>query len=294
MNESNLLINNEFSRNIGLLSIDQQRRLLDSRVAVVGAGGVGGLHILTLARLGVGAFHIADPDVFEVANISRQFGASQRTLGRNKAEVLAEMVHDINPRAEVVTFPAGIDKDNADSFLANCQVLVDGIDFFAFDVRRMLFYRARQQGIYAVTCAPLGFGSTLQVFAPTGMDFDGYFGTRDDQSLTRNLAAFAAGLAPSPYHIAYMDLDKVDIKQQKGPAVAPACTLAASLLATEVVKIITGAQKVLSVPHYIQIDMYRRKLKTGYLVWGGKNPLQRLKAWLIFRRFRERMEDSHQ
>jgi hypothetical protein len=89
-------------------------------------------------------------------------------------------------------------------------------------------------------------------------------------------------------------LDKVDIKQQKGPAVAPACTLAASLLATEVVKIITGAQKVLSVPHYIQIDMYRRKLKTGYLVWGGKNPLQRLKAWLIFRRFRERMEDSHQ
>ena len=294
MNESDLLIDNEFSRNIGLLSIDQQRRLLDSRVAVVGAGGVGGLHILTLARLGVGAFHIADPDVFEAANVSRQFGASQKTLGRNKSEVLAEMVRDINPHAEVVTFPEGVDEDNADSFLAHCQVLVDGIDFFAFNVRRMLFYRARQQGIYALTCAPLGFGSTLQVFAPGGMDFDSYCGTCEDQSLTRNLASFAAGLAPSPYHIAYMDLSKVDIRRQKGPAVAPACTLATSLLTTEVVKIITGSQKVFPVPHYIQIDMYRRKLKKGYLWWGGKNPLQRLKSWLIYRQFRKRMGEREQ
>ncbi|MEJ2200100.1 MAG: ThiF family adenylyltransferase [Desulfuromonadaceae bacterium] len=249
MHEMDLLINNEFSRNIGLLSIEQQRRLLASRVAVVGAGGVGGLHILTLARLGVGAFHIADPDVFEAANVSRQYGASQTSLGRNKAEVLAEMVRDINPQAEIVTFPAGVDDHNADSFLDNCQVLVDGIDFFAFNIRRMLFDRARQLGIHAVTCAPLGFGSTLQVFAPGGMDFDSYFGTSDQQSLLRNLASFAAGLAPNPYHIAYMDLDKVDIKQQKGPAVAPACTLAASLLTTAIVKILTGSQKVFAVPH---------------------------------------------
>jgi len=44
-------------------------------------------------------------------------------------------------------------------------------------------------------------------------------------------------------------------------------------------------QKVLAVPHYIQIDMYRRKLKKGYLLWGGKNPVQRLKTWLIYRQF---------
>jgi|LGVF01.2.fsa_nt_gb molybdopterin/thiamine biosynthesis adenylyltransferase len=288
---SDLLINNEFSRNIGLLSIDQQRQLLNSRVAVVGAGGVGGLHILTLARLGVGAFHIADPDIFEAANISRQFGASQKTLGRNKAVVLAEMVHDINPQAEVVIFPEGISADNADRFLDNCQVLVDGIDFFALEIRRLLFCRARENGIYAITCAPLGFGSTLQVFAPNGMNFDEYFATSDKLTFTQNLAAFAAGLAPSPYHIKYMDLDKVDISKQKGPAVAPACTLAASLLSTEVVKIITGSQKVCAVPHYIQIDMYRRKLKKGYLLWGGKNPLQRFKTWLIFRQFCKRLED---
>lgn len=286
------LIGDEFSRNIGLLSTDQQRQLLKSQVAVVGAGGVGGLHILTLARLGIGAFHIADPDSFEAANISRQFGASQQTFNRNKAEVLAEMVRDINPQARVVTFAQGVNDNNADAFLDGCQVLVDGIDFFAFTTRRMLFQKAHQQGIYAVTCAPLGFGSTLQVFAPDGMDFDSYFGTSDNQPLMKNLAAFAAGLAPNPYHIGYMDLDKVDIKQQKGPAVAPACTLAASLLATEVVKILTGSHRVYAVPHYIQIDMYRRKLKKGYLWLGAKNPLQRLKTWLIYRQFHKRSKDN--
>lgn len=286
------LIDNEFSRNIGLLSVDQQRRLLESRVAVVGAGGVGGLHILTLARLGIGAFHIADPDRFEAANISRQFGAAQQTFGHNKAEVLTQMVRDINPAARVTTFADGVDNTNADAFLDGCQVLVDGIDFFAFTTRRMLFQKARQRGIHAVTCAPLGFGSTLQVFTPDGMDFDSYFGTSDNQPLIKNLAAFAAGLAPNPYHIGYMDLDKVDIKQQKGPAVAPACTLAASLLATEVVKILTGSHRVYAVPHYIQIDMYRRKLKKGYLWLGARNPLQRLKTWLIYRQFHKRLKDN--
>ncbi len=291
MNTANLIAN-EFSRNIGFLSEIQQEQLLRARVAVVGAGGVGGLHILTLARLGVGNFNIADPDTFEAANVSRQFGASQQTYGQNKAEVLACMVRDINPEADVKLFTEGVSDDNVDQFLADAEILVDGIDFFEFTTRRMLFQKAREKGIHAITCAPLGFGSTLQIFSPAGMDFDSYFGIRNDQSYEKKLAAFASGLAPSPYHIRYMDLSKVRMKEKKGPAVAPACTLAASLLSTEVVKIITGCEKVYSVPHYIQIDMYRRKLKKGYLWFGGNNPLQRLKTWLIYRQFQKRMAES--
>lgn len=284
------LIANEFSRNIGLLSVEQQARLLHSRVSVVGAGGVGGLHILTLARLGVGHFAIADPDTFEAANVSRQFGAVRSTFGRNKAEVLAEMVREINPDARVDIYPEGVTEDNAATFLSGSQVLVDGIDFFEFTTRRMLFNRARNAGLHTVTCAPLGFGSTLQIFTPDGMDFDTYFGTSDSNSLERNLAAFAAGLAPNPYHIKYLDMARVDLANQKGPAVAPACTLAASLLTTEVVKILTGAAPIKAVPHYLQIDMMRRKLKTGYLWLGGRNPLQKLKTALIYRQFQKRMD----
>ena len=284
------LIANEFSRNIGLLSEHEQAQLLQARVAVVGAGGVGGLHILTLARLGLGKFNIADPDNFEAANVSRQFGAANSTYGRNKAEVLAEMVKDINPQAEVTIFTEGVTEQNLDEFLGDSKVLVDGIDFFELATRRKIFIAAREKGIYAVTCAPLGFGSTLQTFSPDGMDFDTYFGTNENQSYERNLAAFAAGLAPNPYHISYLDVSRVRMKEKTGPAVAPACTLAASLLSTEVVKIITGSQKVYAVPHYIQIDMYKRKLKNGYLWFGGNNPLQKLKTEIIFRKFKKSMK----
>ena len=284
------LIATEFSRNIGLLSEHEQAQLLQARVAVVGAGGVGGLHILTLARLGIGKFNIADPDNFEAANVSRQFGAANSTYGRNKAEVLAEMVKDINPQAEVTVFTEGVTEQNLDEFLGDSKVLVDGIDFFEFATRRKIFIAAREKGIYAVTCAPLGFGSTLQTFSPDGMDFDTYFGTNENQSYERNLAAFAAGLAPNPYHISYLDVSRVRMTEKTGPAVAPACTLAASLLSTEVVKIITGSQKVYAVPHYIQIDMYKRKLKNGYLWFGGNNPLQKLKTEIIFRKFKKSMK----
>ncbi len=285
----NDLINNEFSRNIGFVSIDQQTQLLNSKVAVVGAGGVGGLHILTLARMGIGQFSIADPDTFEPANVSRQFGASTNSFGQNKATTLAKMVKEINPQAQVSVFPDGVNKENREEFLKGAKVLVDGIDFFEFETRRMLFNYAREIGIHTITCAPLGFGSTLQIFDPNGMSFDEYFGTSEENSLIQNLAAFSSGLSPRPYHINYIDLKKVDLKNKKGPAVAPACTLAASLMATEVVKILTNSQRIYPVPHYIQIDMYRRKLRKGYLWLGGKNPLKRLITYLIYRKFKKEM-----
>ncbi len=277
----------EFSRNIGLLSEAEQARLLDAKVAVAGAGGVGGIHLLTLARLGVGKFHVADLDVFEPVNISRQFGAFHSTSGRHKAEVLAEMIRDINPRADITLFPQGVGPENVDAFLEGAEVFVDGIEFFEIDIRRLLFHRARSKGIYALTAAPLGFGATLQVFAPQGMSFDDYFGIDDRMDPIEKLAAFATGLAPRPYHLSYLDKRKVSLKERKGPAVAPACTLAASLVATEVVKIITGKGVSKPVPHYLQIDMLRGKTHRGYVWGGGKNPLQRILRHFILRAMRQ-------
>ena len=69
-----------FSRNIGWVTEWEQRALCDKTVAIAGMGGVSGAHLITLARLGVGAFHIADLDSFEIANINRQFGAGTSTL----------------------------------------------------------------------------------------------------------------------------------------------------------------------------------------------------------------------
>jgi len=75
-----------FSRNIGWLTEGEQAALRGKCVAIAGMGGVGGFHLLTLARLGVGQFHIADLDTFELANFNRQAGATLSSLDRPKVD----------------------------------------------------------------------------------------------------------------------------------------------------------------------------------------------------------------
>ena len=68
-----------YARNIGWVTPAEQAALRGKRVAIAGMGGVGGVHLLTLARLGIGAFHIADFDTFDIANFNRQVGATMST-----------------------------------------------------------------------------------------------------------------------------------------------------------------------------------------------------------------------
>src|SRR5438552_15030806 len=89
--------NAAFDRNIGWLTDWEQQALRHKRVAIAGMGGVGGFHLLTLARLGIGAFNIADLDRFEAVNFNRQIGATMDSLGRHMAEVLEGMELAIKP-----------------------------------------------------------------------------------------------------------------------------------------------------------------------------------------------------
>lgn len=289
--ESTNGLQEEFLRNIGLLTVEEQKRLNSSRVAVAGAGGVGGIHVLTLARLGIGRFTIADHDTFDVVNISRQFGAFHSTLNRNKAQVLADMVKDINPNAEVRVMDEGVTESNVHAFLDGVDVYVDSIDFFEIDMRRLIFNTCRAKGIYALTAAPLGFGATLQVFDPKGMSFDDYFGIDDQTPPLEKIAAFAAGLTPNPYHLSYMDATRVSFKRRTGPAVSPACTMAASLVATETVKILTGKGEIRPIPCYLQFDMLLNKVKMGKIALGAKSPAQKKKRRLILENFLMKSED---
>ena len=273
-----------FSRNLGLISEEGQAKLLGARIAVAGAGGVGGLHLLTLARLGVGNFNIADFDTFDVVNISRQFGALKSTIGKPKASVLAEMVRDINPLAGVRLFHEGVTPENMESFLDEADIFIDGIDFFSLDIRRQVFRRCREKGIPALTAAPLGFGATLQLFTPDGMAFDDYFGFTDKMTRLEQIAAFAAGLAPRPYHIKYLDLSKVNLQKQTGPAGGPASTLAAPPVATEEGKMLAGMGTGRAGPWFLQVDMMRGKIPLGKLRFGGRGPIQILKRKIILRK----------
>src|ERR1700689_1281247 len=80
-----------FDRNLGWFTDYEQQALRTKTIAIAGMGGVGGLHLLTLARLGIANFKIADLDSFETANFNRQIGATVSTLNHAKVEVLSRM-----------------------------------------------------------------------------------------------------------------------------------------------------------------------------------------------------------
>ncbi len=207
-----------FSRNLGLISRDEQRRLRDARVAIAGMGGVGGVHLATLARLGVGRFTIADPDTYQTVNFNRQYGAMLRNLGRGKAESMAEEALQINPDIDFRVFHGPITPDNIGEFLDGASVVLDGVDFFAFDARRLLFREARRRGLWALTAGPLGFSAAWLLFDPHGMDFDTYFDLHDGMELVDQATAYAIGLCPAGTHWPYLDLSEVDIKTGRGPS----------------------------------------------------------------------------
>jgi molybdopterin/thiamine biosynthesis adenylyltransferase len=272
-----------FARHRGLLTAAEQERLQRSRVAIAGLGGVGGVHVATLARLGIGSFHIADPDRFEVANFNRQYGAQVGSLGRRKATVMNRQAHAINPEAEVQVFPEAITPQNVAAFLEGVDVFVDGIDFFAIATRRLLFREARRRGIWAVTAGPLGFSTAWLAFDPRGMSFDEYFDLQDGQDVRDQLLAFAVGLAPRATHLSYLDLTQVDLRSGRGPSLGLACQLCAGVAAAEVAKIITGRGPLRAAPAYCQFDAYRQVFRKGYLHWGNRHPWQRFKRWWLMR-----------
>ena len=271
-----------FSRNLGLVSPAEQELLRRSRVAVVGLGGVGGVDLVTLARLGIGRFTIADPDVFEIHNTNRQYGATWSARGRVKADVMASIVRDINPEAELNVFREPIGPTNADAFLKGADVLVDGIDAFEIDLRRLLFRKARERGIYALGAGPVGFSTVWVVFDPRGMTFDRYFDLSDRMDAIEKFVAYVIGMAPSSRHPRYMDLSYLDVENQTGPSAGLACHLASGVVTAEVLKVLLGRGRVYPAPFYHQFDAYLGRFVRKRLVGGNRHPLQWIKRrWLL-------------
>lgn len=268
-----------FSRNIGLVTLEQQQKIKHTTVAIAGLGGVGGIHASTLARLGIGAFHISDPDSFEEANLNRQAGATLHTIGQSKAEAIKNLIHSINPFARVEVFAEGIDEKNIEPFLRGVDIVIDGLDFFCMQPRRLLFRRAKRNNIFALTAGPIGFGSSLLVFDPQGMAFDSYFDIADDQTEKEMLVRFGLGITPTLMQRAYFPPDAVNWNDKKAPSLVMGTLLAANLVSCEVVKIALG-EKIRPAPASLHFDPYVRKLKKTYIPFGNKNPWQRLKLMI--------------
>ncbi len=265
-----------FSRNIGWVTEAEQRRLSEKRVAIAGMGGVGGFHLLTLARLGIQRFHIADLDTFELANFNRQAGATLSSLGQDKVEVLTRMARDINPDCDIKVFPQGVHAGNLDEFMAGVDLYVDGLDFFAFQAREDMFRHCAEKRIPATTVAPLGMSAALLNFMPGGMSFEDYFQFEGKPEMEKALR-FLIGLAPALLHRPYLaDETRVNLAARKGPSTVMACALCAGVAASEALKILLGRGRVWAAPHGVQFDGYRNRVAHTWRPGGNRHPINRM------------------
>jgi len=277
-----------FNRNLGLISDSEQKILNDSLVVIPGCGGIGSTVAETLARLGIGRFRLCDPDEFDVANFNRQTGATIQSIGINKAEATRQRILSINPEALVEVVAEPITDANVAQFVGGADVVLDGIDFFAISARRALFRAAADANIPAITAAPLGFSATLHSFLPgKGLSFESYFDFRDSDETAVLITKFLVGLAPKALHRSYMDMSFVDVANQTGPSSIIGTQLAASLIGSNVVKLILGRGKVLAAPWFCQFDGYRLCWVRRYLNAGNRHLLQRIKIRLAKKGFQK-------
>lgn len=264
-----------FSRNIGLLTLEEQLKLPTFTIAVAGMGGVGGAHFISLVRQGFVKFKIADFDGYELKNFNRQYGARIDTIGRQKAEVMREEALKINPQCEIEIYGEGVTSENVDSFLAGVDLVVDGIDAFQVDIRRLLINTSLVQHIPVVSAGPIGFGTAFLIFKPGGPNFDQYFCVSDGMSYQDKLISFFVGLLPRLLQRSYMK--GASIEGKRGPSSIGAINLCAGVVTIYALKILLKKGSIRAVPYYHQFDVMKERYVSGRLWFGNANPLQKLK-----------------
>ena len=254
----------DFRRNYGLISHREQRALAEATVAIAGCGGDGGLVAETLARMGVGAFRLADPETFSSENLNRQNGCDTTTIGRSKAEVIANVIERINPDADVRLEPDGITADNVDSFVANASLVIDETEYTLHHLGLLLARAAAPREIPVLTGLNIGFGTLVTSFTSRSMTLDQYLGIPPGLPIT-DAAAVPVGLERWVRRLPnYVDLamfDQVAKGAVDAPSVAPGVSLTAAAVATEAFNHLTGRRSPVLAPRALWVDLLERRLR---------------------------------
>lgn len=211
------IVPERYVRNMTSLSAEDQRRLLDCTVCIVGVGGLGGSVAEILARIGIGRLRLVDPDHFEDSNLNRQRFADTTSLGQRKAVVAKERLAAINPAVEIIALTDRLTLENGPAIIAGADIAIDCLD--SLPARVALESACRQNGIPMVTAAVAGLCGQLTVVFP------------EDPGL----AALYGDLASAPDRGAETLLGNPPF----------AVTLLASLECSEAVKVLLGSGQAL-------------------------------------------------
>jgi molybdopterin/thiamine biosynthesis adenylyltransferase len=155
-----------FSRQIVLREVggNGQDRLLSSRVALVGMGGIGAPAAMFLAAAGIGKLRLIDHDSVDLSNLHRQVLYRERDVGRSKVEAAADGLLAANPALRIERHAYRITPSNVAAAVAGVDVVLDGTD--TFDVRAMVAAACARAEIPLVSASVQGFDGQLVVLRP--------------------------------------------------------------------------------------------------------------------------------
>ena len=119
---------NRYLRNKNLISHEEQVKLSQMKVAVLGCGGLGGYVIEMLARLGVGKLILVDFDTFDESNLNRQLISTEKNLGSSKVEEAIKRIKLINSNVVADGINLKIDDENIEKLIADADLVVDALD----------------------------------------------------------------------------------------------------------------------------------------------------------------------
>ncbi len=250
-----------------LLGEEAVQTLRTKTVAVAGCGGQGGGACLTLARMGVASFILADPKPFDEPDINRQWGANRSTLGRNKAEVYAEMLRDINPEVQIKVFTSGITDTNVEEFLEGADLLIDCLDISVSGaLRKRLFSNASGMGMHIFTGAMLGFGGMVAGSYPGGIPLEFVAGV-EDTAIGGSALPTALRDVFVPDHLARLERS---LPIRRAPSIAVSPGLLAMVLSVESAlallgNTIAGWRPPVCLPRIILMDLLSMNFRVAHV-----------------------------
>ncbi|HST56855.1 MAG TPA: molybdopterin-synthase adenylyltransferase MoeB [Solirubrobacteraceae bacterium] len=146
------------------VGVEGQIKLLDAKVLLLGAGGLGSPTALYLAAAGVGTLGIVDDDVVDLSNLQRQVIHSTDRIGVSKVDSAEHTIRELNPDVKVEKYPVRLNAENIMEIIEGWDIIVDGVD--NFPTRYLLNDATVRLRIPVVSASILGFDGQLSIFKP--------------------------------------------------------------------------------------------------------------------------------
>lgn len=227
------------SRQMSIVSKSQQEKLKNSKITVIGCGGIGGAAIEMLARMGVGNLQIVDKDSFDVSNINRQLMSSFYSVGKSKTKVTQNTIQSINPFINVESFEGELNESNVEKIIAGSDLVIDALDNL---VSRIILSRSTLKlEIQFLHGAIHGTMGQITVFNNETPSYEELF----------KLPSMNQELRPEVIE------EVLKLSQDIPPVLGPVPNIVGCLQASEAFKIITGKGKSILAPKVLNFDLMR-------------------------------------